>query len=187
MIRLGASGSAAAIAFSVIDADGNPVNDRGPDGTPWNNVGDGTTDEVEMFLPGDDEFGDSGVDLSRIMNIGSTQGIYLYLLSAPETAAEGLVAIRSAIATYENREHWDQIVDVVGKATVMESNAHAKARTFAQRERIMFSGMVGDAPDDLNASPYFFRDRPGAATTKDRASFTMVNGIRTVTDLDGDE
>lgn len=187
MIRKGATGTAAAIAFSVIDADGNPVNDRGPSGTPWNDVGDGTTDEVDLFLPGDNAFGDSGVDLSRIMNIGSTQGIYLYLLSAPETANEGLVAIRSAIATYENREHWDQIVDVIGGATVMEANAHAKARTFAQRERINFSIIAGYAPSDLFASPYFFRNNPGGVDTKDRAAYTMVNGVRTPTDFDGDE
>lgn len=72
-------------------------------------------------------------------------------------------------------------------AHVMEAGAGPKAQTFAQRERIVFSAIVGNAPDDLNASPYYFRDNPGGTSTKDRGAFTMSNGIRTVTDLDGDE
>jgi hypothetical protein len=182
VIRKGATGTAAAIAFSVIDASGNPVNGK----TDWNDTGAGFTDDIELYCPGTGSFDDI-CEISRILDIGSTQGIYLYLLDAADTAEEGLVAIRSTISGYENREHWDNIVDVVGLATVIEANAHAKARTFAQRERILFSIAAGNAPQDLNASPYYFRDRPGAATTKDRASYTMVAGVRTATDLDGDE
>lgn len=68
---------------------------------------------------------------------------------------------------------------------VMEAGAMAGARTFRERERISFSIACGKAPADLNASPYYFRDNPGGTDTKDRAAFTMVNGVRTPTNLDG--
>jgi hypothetical protein len=188
VIRKGATGTAAAIAFSVIDADGNPVNDKGEIGNPWNDTGSGFTDELELYCPGTGSFDDI-CEISRILNIGTSQGMYLYLLDAADTAEEGLVAIRTVISGYENREHFDTIVDIAEAifGSVREANAHVGARTYGQRERILFSIAAGNAPQDLNASPYYFRDRPGAVTTKDRASYTMVNGVRTATDLDGDE
>lgn len=88
----------------MIDADGNPVNGK----TDWNDVGGGITDDVQLCLP--DNVFDDIVEISRIVDFGSNQGMYKYILNEQDTADEGMIVIRSAIATYENREHEFPIV-----------------------------------------------------------------------------
>lgn len=68
-------------------------------------------------------------------------------------------------------------------STVMESSvAFPKAQTFLQQWRLMFAEAVLKAPDNLEGSPYGFRD---INDTKDRSRYTMSAGVRTPTDLDG--
>lgn len=187
MIPKGATGAAAEMPFDLVTEAGAAVTDKGDGGNPWNDVGDGSTDELKVQLP-DAPGTDVNAVITQIVNRGG--GRYGYQLAAAETDAEGIVAIYpniSGVLGDPLSARWDRIIDIIRPNTVMEANAHAKARTFVQRERIAFSALVGDAPEDLEASPYYFRDRPGATSTKDRAAFTMVNGVRTATDLDGDE
>lgn len=84
----------------------------GPDGKlahPWHDVGDGTTDELQVFLPGSLVF--ANATIAKIREVG--HGRYALRLTQPQCVLGGAVLLRTNVDGTQR----DFVVEVIGAAS----------------------------------------------------------------------